>query len=102
MITSIEIGLLTDDFCRKQELEDIIFSALESKLFAKHSIIYIPSKKFTFLNEFKESINSVSIDEIADKLDREHVEFYYFEFSEHIVPELEVMEAHDEQITSSM
>ncbi|CAG9807092.1 unnamed protein product [Chironomus riparius] len=102
MITSIEVGLLRDDFCRKQELEDIIFSSLESKLFAKHSIIYIPSKKFTFLNEFKESINCVSIDEIADKVDRDNVEFYYYEFSEHIVPELEVMEAHDEQITSSM
>ncbi|XP_070509839.1 pachytene checkpoint protein 2 homolog [Chironomus tepperi] len=102
MITSIEVGLLKDDFCRKQELEDIIFKSIESKLLNKNSIIYIPSKKFTFLNEFEGSINCISIDDIADKIDREHVEFYYYEFSEHIDPELEVMEAHDEQITSSM
>lgn len=102
MITSVEVGLLNYDFCRKQELENIIFTSLESKLFAKNSIIYIPSKKFVFLNEFEGHVNCVSIDDITEKLDREHVEFYYYEFSEHIVPELEVMEAHDEQITSSM
>ena len=102
MITSIEVGLLKDDFCRKQELEDIIFTSLESKLFTKNSIIYIPSQKFAFLNIFEGLINCISIDDIAEHLDRSNIVFYYYEFSEHIVPELEVMEAHDEQITSSM
>ena len=102
MITSIEVGLLREDFCQKQELEEIIFSLLESKLFVKNSIIYISSKKFALLNQFEESVSCISIDDLPDKLDRENVVFYYYEFSEHIVPELEVMEAHDEQITSSM
>jgi len=102
MITSIEVGLLKDGFCGKQELEDIIYTSLESRILGKNSIIYIPSKKFSFLNKFEGSINCIAIDDIADKLDRENVVYYYYEFSEHIVPELEVMEAHDEQITSSM
>lgn len=102
MITSIEVGLLKEDFCGKQELEDIIFTSLESRILPKNSIIYIPSKKFEFLNKFEGSINCISIDDISEKLDRENVVFYYYGFSEHIVPELEVMEAHDEQITSSM
>lgn len=99
---SIEIGLLKSDFSRKAELETIVVKSCESKVFSRNSIIYVPSKKFAFLDDFSGLIHSISIGDIVEKTDGSNLQFFYFEFSEHLVPELEIMESHEEQITSSM
>lgn len=103
MITFIEVGLLLGNFDNnKEEFEKIILGSLESKIFVKNSIIYIPSKKFQFLNGFEGSVYCISIDDIAEKFDQKNVQFFYYEFSEILEPESELIEADEQQITSSM
>ncbi|KAG5678483.1 hypothetical protein PVAND_008153 [Polypedilum vanderplanki] len=96
MKTEIEIAKLRFSV-PQEEIEKSILEILSAKRIHKNSLIIIPSKKFEELNVYKDSIQSISVGNVIEKYDSSSTKFFYYEFSDHIEPEIELIESHEEE-----
>jgi hypothetical protein len=98
MNTEVEIAT-TNENAPQKAIEEIILKLLESKKLRKNSIVNIPSIKIPDLNEFKGSVEAITINNVTEPFNRNHVTFYYYSFSEHERPENEILESHENEGT---
>lgn len=89
-----------------EEIEKLIIELIEQKKISLNSLLNLPSSKNKELNKFINEIHSISIQNLgihhsSEKLNSSKFKFYYYEFSNQLEPETELIESHEESISAS-
>lgn len=100
MSVKIEIATLRSKLST-QGIEDVVWQLLEEGKLKANSIIQLPSV-LQELKPFELQIHSVTTNNLPGKLEREDIQFIYYEFSNQGPEDEMLLESHDsEQVSAS-